>query len=742
MKKFTLFLMVLFLFTVAFGQKFKPSTSIRPYSSFEKKMAVPEESRVKSEGEVFFSETFNWKDPSSPRGWTLPPDWQIVETTDFGMPWIWRAGTDSIRGRWTFEKGHKYSKTPEDGFIVIPTDEYNYVDGVQTDFYPVSYIQMPPIDCSAHPTVVLKMRQYFRCNPTTSVKIMVSNDQGSHWATYSMAYETDLNIFCKHPFVEVNMTDVAAGMPNIWIRFVWDNMRYYFWAIDDLTLSEAYNNEIQLERPWLYMTDLEADGDEGFMYMVPVSQTGTDGFGGYTFKAAFLNAGRDDQESCFLNAEVFKNGASVYNQNSVSRDIWALQRDTFAITTPFVPDGFANYEMVLTAKQKAVDGLPANNVYKDTYYLTDSVYSLSDWDFETYSSVAGFNNSDGDYLGVEYDIKKKSEANSISTLLMQRPENKIASTKPGYNFQYWLFGYNAVDAVWVELLSSDYIEVTEAMLDKWITLPLQKDGESEFLEPGQYIAAIQMFHGGGANANNSLYRFTIGSDNNHLQSLQKSLYHNIIDDISTWYQNRDVSMIRLNLNNSGAPKQADVTFNVDMTLPIANGTFKPGSGDYVVVAGTFNLWAGSAHMTDDNGDGIYTLTVPALPVFEPIEYAYKINGTLAELPLGPNRKYRTSYYNSINDVFNNGISLGVDPSSLTASINVYPNPGDGVFTLDVSITQVTDLNIAVSNIQGQVVYQNLVKSVLNHQENIDLTQFAAGMYFLRVNNQVMKVMVK
>jgi len=28
---------------------------------------------------------------------------------------------------------------------------------------------------------------------------------------------------------------------------------------------------------------------------------------------------------------------------------------------------------------------------------------------------------------------------------------------------------------------------------------------------------------------------------------------------------------------------------------------------------------------------------------------------------------------------------------------------------------------------------------LNYQENIDLTQFAKGMYFLKVNNQVMKL---
>ncbi|MCX6226107.1 MAG: hypothetical protein NTV01_15375, partial [Bacteroidia bacterium] len=626
MKKFTLLITALFLFGVAFGQMFKPSTSITPYSSFEKKMAEPADSRLKGEGYIFFSETFNWKDPAEPRGWKLPPGWIITDVTDLGTPWVWRAGTDSIKGKLTFERGHKYSKTPEDGFFVLPMDEYNFMDGIVTDKYATTWFQLPPIDCSSYPTVVFKMRQYFRTNPTVGLTMLVSNDQGLHWATYGLGYETLLNIFCKNPFVEINITDVAAGMPDVWIRFVWTNMRMYFWAIDDIELSEAFNNEIQLERPWLYMTDLDAtNNDEGFYYMVPASQIGTDGFGGYTFKAGFLNAGRDDQESCFLNAEVFKNGVSVYNKNSVERDIWALQRDTFPITNAFVPDGYGNYEMVLTAKQKATDGLPSNNVYKDTYYVTDSVYSISDWEFETYSSVAGFNNDDGDYLGVEYDIKKKCEVNSISTLIQQRPENHIASTKPGYNFQYWLFWYSDVDAVWIELLSSEFVEVTQEMLDQWITLPLSKDGESEFLEPGRYIAAIQMYHNGGSDVDNAFYRFTIGSDNSHRSALAKSVYHNVVDDISTWYQNRDISMIRLNISDKGAPSAADVVFNVDMTLPIANGYFKPTTGDFVDVAGTFNGWNGTAHhLTDADGDGIYTITVPGLAVFQNIEYKYRI----------------------------------------------------------------------------------------------------------------------
>ncbi len=707
-------------------------------------MVFPNEPGLKSEGEVFFKETFNWKDASNPRGWALPTGWQNVEDGDAnGFKFIWRAGTDSIRGRYTFLPGHIYSKSPEDGYFVLPMDEYNFVDGIYTTLGSVCWFQLPEQNCTTRPTVVLKFSQYFRCNPTPDIKVYVSNDLGVHWSSYNMVYETKVNNFANNPYPEVNISDVAGGMPHVWIKFVWNGMARYFWCIDDITLAEAYNNELQLETPWLKMKDQELIDNQGFMYMIPNSQTDATGLGGYTFRAGFWNAGRDDQESCYLNAEIFKNGVSVYNQNSTrTADIWTLQKDTFEILTPSVTSGYGNYEMVLTAKQKAVDGLPANNVYRDTYYVTDSVYSMSDWEWETYASTAGHGNNDGDYMGIVYDINKPTEVNSISCMIMQRHDNPNASTKPGYSFQYWLFKWNETDQVYNEILYSSNVEITQEMLNTWVTVPMEKDGESEFIEPGKYVAAIQQFHGGGLAPDNNTYRFTIGSDKSHRYSDGKTLYRLITGD--TWSNLEDLSMIRLNLNSTGAPKNADIVFNVDMKIPIANGSFKPAT-DFVDVSGTINNWGSSAHMTDADGDGIYTLTVPAVGTFQKIEYKYRINAdwNTSEFPAGgPNRVYRTSYYNVLHDVFNNGKSLGIDATTLTASISAYPNPSNGQFTLNVTNPQVQDLNIAVTNIEGQKVYENLVKSVSTYQENIDLSAFAKGMYFLKVNNQVIKLLVK
>lgn len=746
MKKFTLILALMMVFTLTYGQKIRVSTEAHPVDRVLYDHPVYQDNSFKTEGEIFYSETFDFGDPTSDRGWTLPEGWLIADDADEGLFWTWRAGEDSIKGQYTFEPGHRYSLTPEDGYFVLPLDEINNLDGAATEFAGPAWFQMPSIDCSDHPSVILKMRQYFRnCCGSTDVKMSISIDQGVHWADYDMAFGTTTNVFCKKPVVEINISDVAAGMSDVLIRFTWASNANYFWVIDDFELSEGYTNELQMENYKTMMSDLyDDDSDEGFVFMTPLSQI-TGNLGGWTFEGDMLNAGTEDTYNTHLNAEIWKNGESVYNENSEMRDIWALDKDTFLVTTPYFPDTYGSYKLKITGVMDQTDAVPSNNVYEDWFHVTDSIYSVSDWDFETYSSTASWGNNDGDFLGVVYDLPVATEVNSMSVFIQQRPENPTASTQPGHSFQYFIFYYDAEDDFWYELISSEWTEVTEDMINSWVTLPLEKDGESEFLEPGQYVAAIQGFHNGGDGPDNNVYRFTIGSDLDHKYSTGKSVYR-LIENEGTFSTNgTDLSMIRMNIEASGAPVEGMVEFNVDMNIPIAKGYFHPEWGNTVDMAGTLNDWNGSEAMTDDDGDGIYTLSISGVPVFSTIEYKYRINGNwdTSEFPAGgPNRVYTTSYYNSTNDIYNDGIALSVPLTELSNSLKVYPNPTDGIFTLDVQNGKASDLNISVSNIQGQVIYQNLVKASMNHNQTIDLTTFSKGMYFLKVNDRVTKLLVK
>ncbi|MEA3505858.1 MAG: T9SS type A sorting domain-containing protein [Bacteroidota bacterium] len=64
---------------------------------------------------------------------------------------------------------------------------------------------------------------------------------------------------------------------------------------------------------------------------------------------------------------------------------------------------------------------------------------------------------------------------------------------------------------------------------------------------------------------------------------------------------------------------------------------------------------------------------------------------------------------------------------------IYPNPAKENFFIDLSEITGRELNIEISNIQGQIVYSSIVK---NHHQiiNIRTLDFSAGFYFALIEN--------
>ena len=202
-------------------------------------------------------------------------------------------------------------------------------------------------------------------------------------------------------------------------------------------------------------------------------------------------------------------------------------------------------------------------------------------------------------------------------------------------------------------------------------------------------------------------------------------------------------MIGINLNEEGGPTAAPITFNVDMNKHILNGEFNPGS-DFVDVAGTFNDWGGSEALSDDDGDGIYTITIPDFTIGSEIEFKYRINANwdTSEFPFGgPNREYTVRYWNDLNHVYNGGETTGIETVQTEVSTIVYPNPNDGKFVIEINLDKTDNLNISLSNAIGKTVYTNKISNSLAHIEQIDL-ELPSGLYFLVIENSQQKTVRK
>jgi len=742
MKKFTLILAGLCIAAISFGQAVK--TGLSSPVKAEPVTAVSDDLTVKGSGDVFWSTSFNWGNVENGE-WAAPAGWDIVDVADLGNPWMWRSPYDTIGGCCTWNGPASFFETPLDGYIVVPADEYNARDGVITAVGMNTNITTPPIDCSAKSSVVVKAIQEFRlcCNETFELLLQVTNDGGVHWAEYDCKHGVGANNVTpvKYRNIEVNISDVAAGLPNVQIRFLMRGPMYYYWMIDDLKLCEAYENNLALEDIWADF-NVGEDVTIGNINVIPLTQMGMPGavqgtVGEYTFRGAMLNMGTADQENLSLNMQILRNGTEVWNKNSTPAPLWTLERDTCQLTDPFLADTYGDYKFNFSAVSDNNEEVPVNNTANLSFTVNDTLFMRPDWTAEASSNGGGWvdGGNAGDVVGTGYDIVKACEINSIYA--------RISGVTVAQSPQYQFVLYKDIEGEYVEITNSDVIDATAAMASTWQNHAVIKDGETEFLTPGFYIAGVRMF-GTVAGDDNGTNGISVGWDKDTKWTGDYAFLSRILH--GDWWSIDKLNQIGMALKETGGPSSAPITFNVDLNKHIASGEFHPGT-DNVDVVGFTSVWMGPAAMTDADGDGIYSATIEGIPVGKNIEFKYRVNGVEETYPTTGNlhRNYTVRYWNIIDSKFNNGVTTGIPTEDLMASFSVYPNPTSGSFTVNVVNTVNSDLTITLTNIQGQVIYKKVVKNALTYQETID-NQLAKGLYFLSVNNgkevKVQKVVVQ
>ena len=74
--------------------------------------------------------------------------------------------------------------------------------------------------------------------------------------------------------------------------------------------------------------------------------------------------------------------------------------------------------------------------------------------------------------------------------------------------------------------------------------------------------------------------------------------------------------------------------------------------------------------------------------------------------------------------------------------NIAPNPNNGLFTMTVTSTEVVTYNVNVRNMLGQEVYTDLITVNGTVRQQMDLTQFEKGVYFVSLENGAEKILKK
>lgn len=103
--------------------------------------------------------------------------------------------------------------------------------------------------------------------------------------------------------------------------------------------------------------------------------------------------------------------------------------------------------------------------------------------------------------------------------------------------------------------------------------------------------------------------------------------------------------------------------------------------------------------------------------------------------------------NTVCNTFVVSAPVEIEDEVFSEGVTVFPNPNNGEFAIDFDLPKAMNLTLDIVTITGQNVMHSEISSVRVHREPVNISGYAAGMYFLRVvsdkgNEMVRKIVIQ
>lgn len=101
---------------------------------------------------------------------------------------------------------------------------------------------------------------------------------------------------------------------------------------------------------------------------------------------------------------------------------------------------------------------------------------------------------------------------------------------------------------------------------------------------------------------------------------------------------------------------------------------------------------------------------------------------------------RRNWFFTRQDIYN-CLGVGINKELTTveeAYLSIYPNPTNGIFTIEYSSNKSQKQELLIYNMQGSLVYSNTITS---SKQVVDLSAFKSGIYLARLGNETKRVVV-
>lgn len=321
------------------------------------------------------------------------------------------------------------STSANDGWAIIDSDAFG---GGQFGLEEDSWLTMAqPVNLTNYQNVVVEFETFYRRSTNERPFLVVGIGDGFGNVTWpnlntmtdvsTMPYVYD--VFPQFPNgattnnperVRINISDVAGGEQEVFIRLNWTGSWGYAWFVDDFRIVEQPTHDVELLKSWI-----SGENNEGTQYgRYPETQMDVN----WKVGAKVANYGINDQTNIVLEAD-FSSFLISDNEDTLFANQWFSMESIEALQLP-IGQYSGNY--TITSTQDTTWGPEfGNNTQERNFEVTADQYSLdvvgvypdNELSLAAFGTQSFVDNLDGITLASWYHIKTQAWVESFEVLL-------------------------------------------------------------------------------------------------------------------------------------------------------------------------------------------------------------------------------------------------------------------------------------------------------------------------------------
>lgn len=543
----------------------------------------------------------------------------------------------------------------------------------------------------------------------------VSTNGGTTW-TVAYDHTPNANATAWANNVSVDLSSYA-GMPSVMIAFRYNDAGSWAYGagLDNIILQELASTE-----------DLELLSNNGEYTLIPFSQLST-----MQLDAEVSNNGNANFADVIVTANVFLGGVLQQSTSSIQSTVNAGNTQTINAGT-YTPTAIGQYKVeYIVSSATIVDAIPSNDTNNYNFQVVQNYYARDNGLPTIGLGVNGTGNTA--ILGNNFDVTATATMDSVLTY--------HTAGVAGDTISYEIYTTNAgVPDVLIGISDPYIVTAANAASSGFIALAAVKDLNSSplVLSAGTYFV--------GARENITTNNYSLACTDS-IFTLDKS-YGNVNNGAwqtieSLGFPNTPIVRPRFFIcvpNSATVTEQACGSYDWNGVTYTSTGVFvdtltNTGGCDSIV---TLNLTIDSIIVTTTvSGDTITADMANA-------NYQW-INCNGNTIIAGEtSQSFTATASGDYAVIVSNGsctdtsacvtINLGgIDEATPFNNLSVYPNPTNGVFTIDFERPISQECSLIITNINGQVLHEMIVNE---SSQSIQMNEYLIpGVYFITLSEE-------